>query len=378
MSYAQPSHRIRLAAAVGSGFLAATFVTALLPTAAHADALPGTLAVTTPSNGKLAADTAKQVVVLTVSGTGATVLTEDNVTGIKLSADTDCDDLTNYVVTSATTVTVKTPTDGCAASAAGDVAILLGSDTITKVNGLAFIAPPAILAVGSKPVINDNSALLSTSDQQRRFSTTGGQTVRIKAGANFAFSPKSASALSVTIGGKLATDLKVYDSINGTVPLATTADGVNANSLTVKTTTGMVGDTVTISQDGVSKSFASAAHLATVVAVPTVTSLSVNSGRAKGTVSTVITGTNLPKLLADAIDTDKWLVEFCGVAGTVTAASSAGTALTVTVPDLSVASGLGTTTYAGTCRVKVTDVAAVGGAVSSPISSGAYFIALNE
>jgi hypothetical protein len=379
MSYAQPSHRFRLAAALGSGVLAATILAVIPPTAAQAATLPGTLAVTTPANGKLAADTAKQVVVLTVSGSGATLLTEDNVSGVQLGSDTDCDDLTNYVVTSPTTITVKTPTGGCAAAAGEEVAILFNSnaDKISKAAALSFIAPPEIEAVGNKPVINDSSALLATANQQRRFSSAGGQLVRVKADPNFAFDPRTAAALAVSMGGKPGTELKVYATADGTVPLATSAAGSNGNSLTFKTAAGMTDNTVTLTQNGVSKSFANATHLATVSAVPTVTGLSVNAGRSEATgVSTVISGTNLPKVLADAQDPTKWTVEFCGVAASVTAVSTTGTSLTVTIPDIAgEATGLGASTYAGTCRVKVTDVV---NSLASPISSGAAYTALNE
>ncbi|WP_426508874.1 hypothetical protein ACPPVO_59875 [Dactylosporangium sp. McL0621] len=131
-----------------------------LPYVAHA-ALTGTIAITTPSTGKLAADTAKQVLVLTVTGQ---TLSEALVTGVNLGTDTNCQNIPTYIVTSATTLAVKTPTGGCPATttSGGDSIDILfaGGNTLSKTGGLTFIAPPAIAAASDKPVINDNSALL--------------------------------------------------------------------------------------------------------------------------------------------------------------------------------------------------------------------------
>src|SRR5690349_21544441 len=113
------SWRSRAVGVAGAALAAATVLAALPPTAAQAATLPGTIAVTIPASGKLAADTGKQVVVLTVSGSGATALSESNVTGVTLGGDSACANLQNYVVTSATTVTVKTPSGGCDASTGG-------------------------------------------------------------------------------------------------------------------------------------------------------------------------------------------------------------------------------------------------------------------
>lgn len=378
MLFVHPWRRPRLAA-VAAGALASTLVAVLLPTAAHAAALTGTVVVTSPSNAKLAALTAKQVAVLTVSGAGVPALSEDNVASIGLGST--CNALTGYVVTSATVVTVKT-TNLCPAGA-GDILITFANgDTLTKTNGITFVSPPVIEALANNPVINDNSVFSATANQQHRLGTGGGQIVRVRADPAYAFSPATVSALSASVGGKAGTLVKVYnDSIGtpGSTAIAVGTAGVVGNSMSFTTASGMTAgeSTITLSQDGVAKSFLTAVTGLTVVAAPTVTTLSVQSGRANATnVSTVISGTNFPKVLSDAIDATKWTVNFCGVAATVTAASTTGLTLTVTVPDVAgVALGLGATTYAGVCPVVVTDVI---GSQSSPITVGSNYAVVNE
>jgi hypothetical protein len=375
MSYAQPWRHSRLAIAVFAGAIAATSLAALTPTAAEAAALTGTITVTTPTNAKLAALTAKQVVVLTVAGTGVPALTEDSVASVGLGP-TPCDALTTYVVTSATVITAKTPAT-CPAGV-GDIVITFASgDTLTKVGGITFVAPPSIELLAVKPVINDNSAALPVLNQHQRFGTGGGQVVRVKADSSFAFDPRSAATLTASMGGKAGTEIKVYADATSSVPLASSVAGVLNNSMSFKTAAGMTDSSVTLTQNGVSKTFATAATGAVVAALPTVTSLSVQSGKAGATnVSTVITGTNFPKVLADLTDATKWLVNFCGVAATPTLASTTGLTMTVTVPDVAgQALGLGASTYAGPCPVTVTDVVAT---QTSAITPGSDYMVINE
>lgn len=373
MSFAQPRRRSRLAAAAGAGLLTAAglvAITAITATPAQA-AVSGTVTVTTPANKKVAADTAKQVVVLTVSGVGATVLTEDNVVGVKLGSDTDCDDLDNYVVTSPTTVTVKTPAGGCAAGTEEVAILFTGAESLTKAAGIQFVAPPAIDDVGDKPVINDNSALLAVGDQTRRFSTAGGQTVRVKAATGYNFEFGVPAGLAASLGGKAGTEIKIYSTDTSTVPI-TTGTG---SSMSFKTAAGMTDNTLIVTQNGVSKSFVDAAHLAVVGAVPLVTSLTVNSGRAGSTPSTVING-KFATSLTDLQNSSKWLFKFCNLPATVTAVNAGGTAVTVTVPDITDDSdGLGTTTYAGSCPVTATDVTLN---LTSPRAPGAVYTSLVE
>jgi hypothetical protein len=377
------SWRSRAVGVAGAALAAATVLAALPPTAAQAATLPGTIAVTIPASGKLAADTGKQVVVLTVSGSGATALSESNVTGVTLGGDATCANLQNYVVTSATTVTVKTPSGGCDASAGGtaeSVSILFGSDDITKATALTFVTPPAIVAAASNPVITDNSVALPAVNQVKRFVTNGGQYVRVTADSAYAFDPKAASGLAVSMGGKAGTDIKVYADATGTTPLATSANGTVGNSFTFKTATGMTNNdnTITVTQNGVSKTFTTTDTGATVVAAPTVTSLSVTSGKTGAATQTVITGTNFDKTAANYGTTTK--VTFCGVEASVfgsPAVNAAGTQITVTTPTAvaNLVPGLGLLNYAGSCPVVVGDGTAAG---SSPITPTSIFTFVKE
>jgi hypothetical protein len=394
----------RLVRAVSISAAAATLLVVVQPLPAHASVLPGTLAVTVPSNGKLAALTKNQVVTLTVSGTGATALSEDNVVAVKLGGDTNCDDLTNYVVTSATTINVKTPTTGCAASSSGaeDVAILFNDltnpDTITKTAGITFVTPPKIAALVAKPVINDNSSGISdVTKQAQRFLTTGGQVVRVKAASDFAFDPRTgttAASLKVSLGGKDGTEVKVWDATTGltqrTAAAATdlTVAADVGNYMTFKTASGMDAnnDTIIITQNGVSKSFLKADTGAEVAKGPIITSLSVTSGKATGGTTVAITGANFTTTAAayanDGSNTVK--VMFCGMeadnygVSTVTpaipAVNSGGTIITVVTPNVTAdATGVGATKYAGVCPVSIEE-----GSWVSPVNAATSFAFLNE
>jgi hypothetical protein len=389
MSFVQFWRRSRLTAVLGTGAGAAVVLALLPPAVAYGATLPGTLAVTTPTNGKLAAGTAKQVVVLTVSGTGATALSEANVTGVTLGDDTACANLQTYVVTSPTTISVKTPSDpdaagplgpGCAADTAADVVIHFGADEIRKVGGITFVEPPKVEVLANKPVITDNSSALAPAQQINRFVTNGGQTVRIKAASDFAFDPRSASGLAVTMGGKAGTGIKVYDASG--VQLAVSATGVVGNSMSFTTATAMsAGDeTVTITQDGVSRTFTKAETGIDLAALPIVTSLSVTSGKASAGTTVNITGKNFSTTAADYTG-GAFAVTFCGEPATTFAATpvnSAGTQITVITPDVTNQSpGLGLGVYAGPCEVRVgTDPDDL--ATMSPMVPGSVFTFLRE
>ncbi|GIJ52658.1 hypothetical protein [Virgisporangium aurantiacum] len=382
MHIAIPSRRLG-GTAVAAGALAATLVGVLLPAPAQAADLVGTIA-TSPTSGKLAALTAKQVITLTVSGAGVPALSEDNVASVDLGA---CTAIATYVVQSATVISVKTP-NTCAVAAAADIVInFVNGDKLKKTGGVTFVGAPAILATAAeRPVINDNSvSIADVTKQARRFSTGGGQVVRIKALSTYAFDPRSTAGLAASMGGKPGTNIKVYADEDGTTPLGTSTAGSVGNSMTFTTASGMVaGDnTVTISQDGVSKSFLVADTGIAIVSAPTVTGLSVPAGRANATnISTVISGTNFPTVLADLKDPAKWSVKFCGVevapAG-FTASTTTATAMTVTVPDLAAVAvgsgGLGAAVYAGVCPVTVTDVLA---SQTSPITAASHYTVVNE
>ncbi|MBM2621594.1 IPT/TIG domain-containing protein [Actinoplanes sp. LDG1-06] len=352
----------------------------IMPSPAHA-ALSGTIAVTSPSNAKIAADTAKQVVLLTVSGAGAPVLSEDTVTGVDLGGDAACQNLDTYVVTSATTISVKTPTGGCPVSSGGTaepIVLRISGDTLTKTSAITFVPPPAIAAVGDNPVITDNSVSLLPANQVKTFNSAGGQYVRITADAAFAFDPRSSAALSVNMGGKAGTDVKVYATATGTTPLANTVAGSVGNALTFKTASGMTttDPLVTITQNGVSKSFLPAATGVSVVTPPTVTGLSLTSGRAGDATAVTVKGTNFDKVGGNYGTTT--LVKFCGQNATfaATPVNAAGTEIYAITPT-AVTTMLGASKYAGPCDVVVTNSTPSAGNTSA-VNAAASFTFVKE
>ncbi|WP_433366452.1 hypothetical protein ACQPZX_37760 [Actinoplanes sp. CA-142083] len=291
-----------------------------------------------------------------------------------------CTNIQSYVVTSATTVTVKTPALGCTASSgSGDnVSIIVGSDDITTANAITFVTPPAIDVVGNKPVTADNSLVLASGQKVQKFTTNGGQYVRVVADAAYAFDPRSAAGLAVTFGGKAGTDIKVYADADDTTALANSVAGTAGNSFTFKTASGLTAaadPTLTITQNGVSSSFQTAATGASIVNAPTITSMSVTSGKAKASTTTVITGTHFDTTAANYGSTTN--VTFCGVAATSygnPAVNAAGTQITVVTPDVTnVTPGLGVGYYAGSCGVVVDD-----GTNKSPVTPASVFTFLKE
>jgi hypothetical protein len=388
MSHAQPRQRPRaLIAAAGATILAAGLAGAAIAPM-QAVAATGTLAVTTPSNFKLAADTAKQVIILTVSGTNATKLSEDNVKDVTLhDTDTDCQNLDTYVVTSPTTVTIKTPTGGCSVSLTGpeDVVIeFTDTTTLTKTDGLTFVPPPAVKAASGtvQPVSTEYSADLTYAQIKKRFLSTGGQTVRVLADATYAFDPRSTAGLKVNLGGKDGTEVKVFTVAGAALPSTSTEAQVTAevgNFLTFKTASGMdtATDTLVITQNGVSKSFTGApVGSFDVVAGPVITAISPGFGKPNGGTTVTITATGLDKTLTAGTDTK---VFFCGIEGTGAAFNTAGTALTVTTPNVTNSvNGLGTGNYAGTCPVTITLPNATPSPYTSPLNGASVFGFPNE
>ncbi|GAA0278431.1 hypothetical protein [Cryptosporangium japonicum] len=383
----------------GAGLLAAGALlgAVLAPVPADAAEIVGTITVSTPSNARIAAGSAKQVLAFSVSGNDVPALSEDNVNDVSLKGNnasgvaTTC--AVTYVVTSTTTVIGKTATN-CAILGAASLVVTLangsGTDTLTKANALTLVTPPSIADVTGTvpPVINDNSVLLNAANQTARFSASGGQTVRVRAGASFGFDPTTAAGLAVTMNGKAGSNFKVYTGATGLGALVqTTTSSTPGNSMTFTTGAGMTPGPVslTITQGGISKTFTATATpngpTPLVVSLPNVSSLSVSGGRASQQVSTTITGTGLPRALGDAQDPSKWLITFCGaaVAGSdVTAVNDSGTSVTVNVPPVSgLSPGLGAGVYAGICPVAVTDLTQTP-QQTSPIALGAYYTVLAE
>jgi hypothetical protein len=363
-------------------------MTVLAPSAAHA--ATGTLNVTTPASGKLAAGTSKQVVILTVSGTGATPLSEDNVVSVDLGAT--CTGLTGYVVTSPTTLSVKTPSSpvGCPAAGAENVSINFSDNTsLTKTGGITFVPPPAVETLSNKPIVAENSAGQITAQQNQRFWSTGGQVVRVKADPAFAFDPRTTAGLKANLGGKDGTEIKVYANTAASglaqhdqmTAGATTEAQVVAqvgNYMTFKTAAAMdpTNDVLILTQNGVSKSFLKTATGAEVATGEMVTSVAPESGKSSGGTTIVITGTGFSKTNADYGTNVN--VTVCGVNATfpATAVNSAGTQITAIVPTVSNASpGLGSTVYGGVCPVRIVNTP---NTWTSPVTPGSFFVALNE
>jgi hypothetical protein len=357
MSIVRPWRHLRIsAAAVISAVVA---LVALVPATPAAAAVTATsIAVSTPSTGKVAANTEKQVVVLTITGLAGATLTEENITGVDLGGDSNCADLPVYVVTSATTLTVKTPSGGCDPTSGNtpeSVTIeFTGSQTLTKATtNLFFIAPPVL--AGTAPVITDNSSALPAANQIKQFVAGGGQTIRVKADSTFAFS--STGALSASLGGKALTSVTIANS------------GNTGNYFTGRTAAGMSTSdpSLSITHNGVTKTFAAASiDNISIVNAPLITSLSVTSGKVDTATTTVITGQNLTGATA---------VTFCGVAGVIASnPAPTATTMTVTTPTAvsDVSPGLGSGVYAGSCPVKVTTPG--GTNVHSPASNFTFVV----
>lgn len=355
--------------AVGAAAVAVVSTVALVPAspASAAAITGGNIVVSSPSTGKVAAMTGKQVILLTLTlptNSGVTI-SEDGIKSVSLAASGACATMDWYIVTGTTQIAVKTPDNadptlaGCPATAStttGETITVTfeNNDTLTKTgSNLFFIQPPAIAGLSAGPVVTDNSYKIpAPADRIKKLAASGGQTVRITAANDFAFSGGTAAGLAVTIGGKALTEVKAFN-VAGTTALtgaATNAD--NGNTLTGKTASGMtVGATpqVVITQNGVSKTFLAAATGIEIINAPTVTAVAPSTIKAGVATDVTITGTNLATTATAKV---------CGVSAAVkTAPTAAGTSMVVTVPATGIiddAAGLGVDVFAGNCSVVVT------------------------
>lgn len=361
------SRRQRRAAAVGAA--AGLVVSATLAGSPAQAVVNYGVTITTVTPAKIAAGLANRVVI--INGTN---FDEDQILSIDLGADPDCQELTSYVVTSSTSISVKTPGEGdnpgagCSAGAAAAVNInQTEAGEATKAAAITFVDPPTIAA--ANPISTENSAALDAANRVTKVSTTGGQNIRIKAGTGTAFSGVAGAGLSGTFGGKplttvgfLAPDLSAQ---------ATSAAGTNGNYWIAKTGTGLstASNTLTITLNGVSKTFSAADTGLTIAAIPTITSLDVTSGKAKSATAVKITGTNFTTTPAD------WRVTFCGEA--VTPSASTATQLTVNAPaTIGDEVGFADDVWEGVCPVRAYPAAAPTNI--SPVSPGSYFTYLTS
>jgi hypothetical protein len=155
---------------------------------------------------------------------------------------------TNVVVVNSTTITATTP-----AHAAGSVTVTVtvNGQSGNLTNGFSYVVPPTVSSV------SPNSG-----------STLGGTAVTI-AGTNFA------AGATVTFGSAAATNVGV----------------VNSTTITATTPAGSVG-AVTVMVTNPGSQSGSLTNGYTYVVVPTVTSVSPNSGSTAGGTEVTITGTN--------------------------------------------------------------------------------------
>jgi hypothetical protein len=284
--------------------------------------------------------------------------------------------LTSYVVTSATQISVKTPTLGCAVTGGTKETVSINAvdlSVISKVAVLSFVAPPSIgafVAATSNPVITQNSNLMLPAAQVLELNAAGNQLIRIKASGTFAFAGTS-GLLSGSLGGKALTSVGFVSAAGVSQTTPTTGDV--GNTWIAKTGTGMTVSatpTLSITQASVSRTFtALETGLTGIVAVPTVTSLDVKEGIVGLATTVKITGTNFGTVLGD-ID-----VDFCGVAATPSAVTA--TLITLTTPTALPPVTVGLAGSSGVCPVVVTRTVS-GVAAVSPVNAASSFAFLDR
>lgn len=365
------TRRSRLAASATALLAGASLIAAAVP--AYAAAM--TISTVTPA--KVGAGMANRTV--TVNGTN---FDEELIGSVSLGGDTNCAKLDNFIVTSSTQLSLKTPASGCAASNGGnpEAVTIYGTDgstvLATKAAVLTFIPSPSLADVGDKPVVTDNSAALDLAGRVQALNAAGGQVVRIKAGADFAFDGRSAAALSGTLNGKALTTVGFLAADGTTVQAVNSAPAGPGNYWLARTGTSMLASatpSLVVNQNTVSRTFASTATDLTVVAAPMISSLDVTSGKIGAATRVRIIGTSF------SATSSELAVTFCGLPAPITGATSVNS-ISVVVPNPAatpptslddLVAALGGT--AGVCPVVVTR-----GGVSSPVTSVTAFAFLDR
>ncbi len=359
----------RLVASIGTGTAAATLLTAAavlgVPTVTHAAPAATSVTIASPVGGKVAADTANQMVTFNIVGLTGATLDDTSVVSVDLGAS--CQSLDFYVVPNTTQLAVRTPDPGgCPATsgvASETVAITFanGAGTLTKtLSGLVFISPPTLDTTA--PVITDLSSALPAADQIQQFVSTGNQIIRVKADSAFSFSGV-AGQLTASLGGKPLSEIKVYKKTDGTVSTVAGSNAEKGNWFTGKTTAGMTTGNLIITHNGVSKTFAAADLGTSVVTLPVVTAVNPTSAKVNAAVLVRLTGT-----FTGATD-----ATFCGVSGTDFTLNAAATSISVKTPTTGVADdagGLGAGVFSGVCPVKV--VAPAGSSIHTAVTSFSF------
>ncbi len=390
------TRRSRLAASASTAVLVvgATLV-ASAPAATAAVLNNVTISAVNPA--KVVSGLANRVIL--INGTN---FDEDQITGISLGADPDCQNLQSYVVTSTTQISVKTPgvapsgvtpdtaAPGCRptpGNVAEDVTINQidatgATGSVTRATAITFVPPPSIgtlvTTAGSEafPIFTENSSALDMADRARQLTSAGGQLVRIKAGADFAFDGRSSAGLTGSLAGKALTTVGFLDSTGATQAINSAPTG-NGNFWIARTATALTPTdtpTLAVTQGTVTRTFAADVNGLSVVAAPTVTSLDVTSGKTGAITAVKITGTNF------GTSATELQVTMCGriapIVGTPT-----NTSITVNTPNSAdstspttnaqLKTALGGT--AGVCPVVVTRTPAGGTAMSSAITAASFF-----
>jgi hypothetical protein len=351
---------------VGAAVASVLSVLALVPAVpASADVITGgDIEVSSPASGTVAANTPNLVILLLVTMPAG--FTEDLIETVDLGADR-CRDLEPFLIPGTSQILLTTPDnavddslDGCAPTTNATVGETItitfangSSDTWEKTgSGLVFVEPPAIAAAHTRPVFPENSIGLPAGKRVTRLLSTGNQRVRVTAADGFAFSGGSAAGLAVTVGGKAATEVRAWGKADPTAPLTGPAsDDDKGNTLSFKTAAGMTASTspsITITQNGVSRTFEAADTGLTIVTAPIVTAVSPAYLKA-GTAATVtLIGTGFAAGTTATV---------CGVPVSPGVPNPDGTSMTVSVDTDDIvndADGLGIGTYSGVCPVVLT------------------------
>ncbi len=370
-------------AAVASVLSVAAFVPAIPASAAVITG--GNMVVSSPASGKVAANTPNLVILLTLTMPTGFTLSEELIGAVNLGAER-CTDLEWFLMPGGSQIAVTTPDnevdntlDGCAptANGAGGQKITItfanpGGDTWEKTaSNLFFITPPAIADEDDTPVFPENSMGLPADKRITRLLSTGNQRVRVTAADTFAFSGGTAAGLAVSVGGKAATEVKAWSKANPTTLLTGPASNDDkGNTLSFKTATGMTASTsptITITQNGISKTFAAADTGLTIVTAPIVTAVSPTSLKAGATTTVTLTGTGFAAGTTATV---------CGVTANPGTPNPGGTSMTISVDTDDIvgdADGLGTTVYSGVCPVVLT-----ANSVDSPINDKSMIPIISE
>ncbi len=329
--------------------------------------------ITSLSTHLVPATTLNQV--LTVTGTG---FSEDVISGVSIyktdGTTKACTTDPMYIVTSATSLVLKTPAD-CAVGVNNIITITDDTTTdtvsstptsptatIAAAQKLDFVAPPTLGAVptdlttGTYPVVSVNTALQKPINQVVTAPVTGGTTIRVTAGSTL-FATSTTLPLAASLGGVALTNLVAHYSSGNTGPI---------DSFTAKTGAHAAGPvSLAVTSGGVTKSFSNA--LTNFTYAGTAITVAPAFGPTDGGNVIKIAGAGFVPS-----GTGASTVKVCGVSTTVltsTGNTPSATSLSVTAPAFSDPTATtATTAIDGTCTVQVTT-----GSTISIINAGSTY-----